>query len=177
MAEPFALPPGRGRLRPLGGLVLDRAAIGFGGISGLALAPDLTLTAVSDRGRWWTAPLLLAGGVPVGLGPLRSGPLRDSAGLPLPRGFLADAEALAAAPEGGWYVAFEGRHRLVHYADLDGPGRPLPAPPGLAQAPGNGGIEALAVLADGRLIALAEHYADAADPSLRWAWIGAPGAW
>jgi hypothetical protein len=72
----------------------------------------LTLTLISDRGHWAEARLVLDGLTPIGLHPLRHGALRDEAGSPLPRGFNADAEALARLPDGTWLVAFERRHRI-----------------------------------------------------------------
>ncbi|MCA3311129.1 MAG: esterase-like activity of phytase family protein [Roseomonas sp.] len=176
-AQPFALPDLPGPLRPLGGLVIDAAALGGGGFSGAHLAPDLTLTMISDRGHWAEARLLLDGLTPVGLAPLRHGPLRDEAGKPIPRGFAADAEALARLPDGTWLVAFERRHRIRAYRRLDGPGLYVAAPPGLEGAPANGGLESLAVLPDGRLFTIAETFTPPDRPELRHAWIGAPGRW
>ena len=176
-AQPFALPDLPGPLRPLGGLVIDAAAFGGGGFSGVHLAPDLTLTMISDRGHWAEARLLLDGLTPLGLAPLRHGPLRDEAGRPLPRGFAADAEALARRPDGTWLVAFERRHRIRAYRRLDGPGLYVAAPPGLEGAPSNGGLESLAVLADGRVFAIAETFSPPERPDLRHAWLGQPGAW
>jgi len=176
-AEPFALPDLPGPLRPLGGLVIDAAALGGGGFSGVHLAPDLTLTMISDRGHWAEARLLLDGLTPVGLHPLRHGPLRDEAGRPLPRGFAADAEALVRRPDGTWLVAFERRHRIRAYRRLDGPGLYVAAPPGLEAAPPNGGLESLALLPDGRLFAIAETFSPPERPDLRHAWLGQPGAW
>jgi hypothetical protein len=176
-AQPFALPDLTGPLRPLGGLVIDAAALGGGGFSGAHLAPDLTLTMISDRGHWAEARLLLDGLTPVGLHPLRHGPLRDEAGKPIPRGFAADAEALARRPDGTWLVAFERRHRIRAYRRLDGPGLYVAAPPGLEGAPSNGGLESLAVLQDGRLFAIAETFTPPERPDLRHAWLGQPGAW
>jgi hypothetical protein len=178
-AEPLSsidLPqPRRPGLVPLGGLALDTAAWGFGGLSALHLASDLTLTAVSDRGRWWQAPLRLDDrGRPLGIGTPRHGPLRDAGGAPL-RGRAADAEALARLPDGSWLVGFEREHRLRRHERLDGPGLPFPAPPGLADAPANAGIEGLALLADGRLLALAEGLPGRA-PDSRMAWLGRPAA-
>lgn len=177
LATPFALPARAGPLRPLGGLELNRAAIGFGGFSGLHLDAALNLTAISDTGRWLRAPLLLQGERPVGLGPPRSGLLRDGSGEALRRGRTADAEALARRPDGTWLVGFERWHRIRAFRDLDAPGAFHEAPPGLEAAPGNGGLEALAVLADGRLLAIAEYQEDPADVGLRRAWLGGPGAW
>jgi len=176
-AQPFALPDLPGPLRPLGGLVIDAAALGGGGFSGVHLAPDLTLTLISDRGHWAEARLLLDGLTPVGVAPLRHGPLRDEAGKPIPRGFAADAEALARRPDGTWLVAFERRHRIRAYRRLDGPGLYVVAPPGLEAAPPNGGLESLAVLQDGRLFTIAETFTPPDRPELRHAWLGVPGRW
>lgn len=176
-AEPVALavPPGT-MLRPLGALLLDTEALGIAGLSGLHLAPDLRLSAVGDRGRWLTARLVLQGDRPLGLAEVRSGPLRDGTGAPLRRGLQGDAEALARLPDGTWLVAFERWHRIrAHRPTLDAPGHFVDVPADLAQAPANGGLEAMAVLADGRWLLLAE--AMAAGPGLRRAWIGRPGAW
>ncbi|HZH47648.1 MAG TPA: esterase-like activity of phytase family protein [Roseococcus sp.] len=160
----------RGRLTPLGLLELDTGAWGFGGFSGLHLAPDLTLTAVSDRGFWWQARLRLA---PLGIGPARHGPLRDAAGRPLPSA-ARDAEALVALLDGSWLVGFERRHRIGRYPRIDGPALAFAAPPGLAAAPSNGGLESLALLPDGRLLAIAESLGQDDE---RAAWIGRDGQW
>lgn len=178
-ARPFALPalPPEAPLDALGGLVLRDAAIGFGGLSGLHLDDDLRLTAISDLGHWLTARLLLEDGRPVGLAEIRTGPLSDGSGRPLGRGHAGDAEALARLPGGGWLVGFERWHRIRAYERIDGPGTYVEAPPGLDQAPVNGGLESLAVLADGRWLAIAEKLAPPEDPARRRAWLGGPGAW
>ncbi len=152
--------------------MLDTTPWGFGGFSGLDLAPDLTLTAISDRGYWWRAQLELdATGAPRGLSGIRHGRLRDGSGAPLRRQRNSDAEALARLPNGDWLVGFEQRHRIQRHRELDGPGTAFPAPPGLDQAPGNGGLEGLAVLADGHILALAEGLPGQA-PGTRRAWLG-----
>jgi hypothetical protein len=165
--------PARPFLEPLGALALDTAPWGFGGLSALHLAPDLTLSAVSDTGRWWRARLILREGRLAAIGEARHGPLRDAAGNPLRRGVQSDAEALLRLPDGDWLVGFERRHRILRYRDLTtGPGTPIETPPGLEESPGNGGLEALALLADGRLLALGESLPGAAGPESRAAWLG-----
>jgi hypothetical protein len=165
--------PNRPFLEPLGALVLDTAPWGFGGFSALHLGPDLTLTAISDLGRWWRAPLVLREGRLVAIGEVRHGALRDAAGHPLRRGAQGDAESVARLPDGDWLVGFERRHRILRYRDLTtGPGVPIDTPPGLEESPGNGGLEALALLADGRLLALSEALPGAAGPDSRAAWLG-----
>lgn len=174
-AAPLALgPPARPYLVPLGALTLNTAAWGFGGFSGLHLAPDLTITAVSDLGRWWDSSLILRQGRLVGLGEVRHGPLRDAAGTALRRGAPGDAESLTRLPQGDWLVGFERQHRILRYRDLAGPGTLVEAPPGLREAPGNGGLEGLAQLQDGRLLALAEQLPGPSGAESRAAWFGTP---
>ena len=75
-------------------------------------------------------------------------------------GNASDAEGLARLPDGGFLVSFERRHRVWLYPPANppfsAPPRPLPTPPGIEAAPENGSLEALARLADGRLVAIAE---------------------
>jgi hypothetical protein len=162
----------------LGGFEIDRAVLGFGGLSGLHLSPDLTLTAVSDLARFAEFTLTLDDGLrPRGLALRRAGHLGDGSGRPLPRGFAGDAEALARLPDGRWLVAFERWHRIRAYRDLSGPGTYVEAPPGLERTPINGGLESLTVLEDGRWLALAEDLAVPDLPGAVTGWIGGPGAW
>lgn len=175
MLPPVALD---GPLRSLGGFEIDPARLGAANLSGLHLDADLVASFVDDRGRWAQARIGLdAAGRAAALVPLGAGPLRDGAGRPLSRGRAADAEALARLPDGTWLVAFERWHRIRAYRRLDGPGTYFEAPPGLDRAPRNGGLESLAVLADGRLLALTEDLAPDGAPSLRRGWIGGPGRW
>jgi hypothetical protein len=177
LAVPLSLPTLPGPIRPLGALHINTQALGFGGLSALHLDEGLVLTAISDTGRWFRAQLLLRGETPAGLGPATTGILRDGSGETLSRGRPTDAEALARLPDGTWLVGFERWHRIRAFRSLDAPGAYFEAPPGLASAPSNGGLEALASLADGRLLAIAEFLNDPADASLRQGWIGGPGAW
>jgi hypothetical protein len=171
------LPPGS-KLELLGGLQLDDEALGFGGLSALHLDADLQVTAISDLAHWMTARIELRDGRPIGLSGLRTGSLGDGAGHPLPRGYNGDAEALARLPDGTWLVGFERWHRIRAYQRLDGPGVYVPAPPGLEAAGGNGGLEALAALADGRLLAITEAMSIQGQPGVVRAWLGGPpGEW
>ncbi|WP_376096332.1 esterase-like activity of phytase family protein [Roseomonas sp. CCTCC AB2023176] len=143
-------------LRWLGTIVME--AEGTAGLSGLHVAEDLTLHAVTDIGRWFRARLVLgADGAPLGLEDVAGGALRDPLGRRLGRGVEGDAECLAALPDGGWLVGFERAHRIWRYPRLDGPAEVVESPPGLDDAPYNGGLEALAVLSDGRWLAVAER--------------------
>jgi hypothetical protein len=173
---PLAL-PADSPLESLGGLLLNRAAIGFGGLSALHIGPDLALTSVSDTGRWLQATLVLdAAGHPQGLADLRDGALSDGLLIGLPSRFSLDAESLARQPDGTWLVGFERWHRIRAYDGIAGWGRPVEGPPGLHRAPLNAGLESLAVLADGRWLAITEGLEES-DPTLLRAWIGQPGQW
>jgi hypothetical protein len=177
LAVPLSLAPHTGALRPLGALEINTAALGFGGLSALHLDDGLMLTAISDTGRWFRAQLLLRGEAPAGLGPATTGTLRDGSGEALARGRPNDAEALARRADGTWLVGFERWHRIRAFRSLDASGSFFEAPAGLANAPSNGGLEALASLADGRLMAITEFFDDPADSALRQGWIGGPGDW
>jgi hypothetical protein len=168
--------PAESRLEPLGALLMDTAVLGFGGLSGLHLGPDLMLHAVSDRGFWMSARLLWRD-APVGLDELRTGPLLEADGQPGGRR-ARDAEALARLPDGTWLVGYEQWHRIrAHAPDLGAPARPFDAPAALSLASGNGGLESLAALPDGRLLLITEAQPFPGIRGVRRAWFGRPQSW
>ena len=149
-----------GDLQFLGGLDLRSDAAAFGGLSGLSVSADGRLAAVTDRGHWFTARIVRNdAGRLVGLADGELGPLGDAQGRPV-TGAWRDAEALERLPDGDWLVSFEREHRVWRYpaetGGLQGRPVPVPAPEGIARAPANGGVEALAPLADGRILMLAQ---------------------
>ena len=149
-----------GRLHYLGGLDLRSSEAAFGGFSGLSVTADGSLTAVTDRGHWFSARIVRdRTGRLVDLVDSALGPLLDAKGRPV-AGEWRDAEALEPLPNGDWLVSFEGRHRVWRYAaetgGLQGRPTPFPTPKGIAAAPLNGGLEALTPLLDGRVLMLAE---------------------
>ncbi|MGE5546379.1 MAG: esterase-like activity of phytase family protein [Solirubrobacterales bacterium] len=160
-----------GEARVLG--ILELKAPGerrFGGLSGLVLDGD-RVTAISDEGHWLRFDLRTdAEGRPLSADGLTVGELGSTDGTK--KG--GDAEEIVAVPD-GYIVSFEQRHRLMLYANgLSAPARPLDPPPGLQRLPRNGGAEAVARLADGRLLVIGEEGGVGnASP----AWIGGPGAW
>ncbi len=148
-----------GRLRWRGGQEVTSTAGNFGGLSDLALSADGgSLLAVTDEGRWLSAELAYdAAGEFRGLRAGRMGYLHDPAGKLLSGKYHQDAEALARLPDGSLLVAFERDHRLRRFASgLDKAPQVFPAPPGLAAAGLNAGIEAMVSLTDGRLLAFSE---------------------
>jgi len=148
----------------------------FGGLSGLELAPDGTLFMISDRGYWLQTRLeQAADGTLTGLSQLQIHPLLDTAGRPV-HAPLHDAESIARDSDGSYLVGFEWNHRIWRYRPDLARGRPvaLKLPAALAGAPGNGSLESLAVLPDGRLLFVCEHHENP-DGTLR-GWIGREGA-
>lgn len=144
----------------------------FGGLSGLAVGLDDNLYAVSDRGYWNSARMVLDGhGRLVDLLDWQIRPMLSPDGVPL-AGPLRDAEALARAPDGSFLVAFETAHRIWRYGAppltfVSRP-QPMPLPPELAKAPANGGIEAITVLPDGRLLTISEEFLNRDGSSKAW---------
>jgi len=146
--------------------VLGSADARFGGLSGLWLAPDgMAMIAASDRGTLWRARLVhRADGRLVGFEGWQAIEPGAAPGDPAGR----DAEALAPGGPDGLVIAYEGAHRLRRLAlgALDAPAAALPALPGLE--PSNAGIEALAPLPDGALLALAEGKFTASGDLAAW---------
>lgn len=152
------------RLRRVGALrieeVLVLSAGGLGGLSGLTVAADDSFAAVSDVGYAVRGRLVRdAGGRLTGVADVRRQTLfPDAAG----RGGKSenDAEELTPTPDGGFLASFERNHRILRFGPdfaASGPPVRLPDPPGLRNAPGNGGIEAMAAWSDGAVMALQEQ--------------------
>jgi hypothetical protein len=151
-----------GPLRWCGSLELTFENPEYGELSGIALSADGTrLHFVADNGRWYTAkPRFTAQGRLVGLADVEVDWLKGPDGKPLTTVSESDAEALTRLANGSMLVAFERRHRILHYPPGERPlaGVPLvfPRPPGLDKLPKNEGIEALVGLSEGRVLALVE---------------------
>ena len=168
-----------GRLEYRGGLHLVSDDPRFGGISSIGLLPGgERLVAVTDEGWWVSARLVQRDGRLEGVEDVEMGPLLGPDGRAPEGKDSRDAESLALLPDGGFVVGFEREHRLLRYPA--GTGRPdgvpvaVASPPGLEQAPFNGGIEALDVLRGGSLLALTEYWIDG-DAVVGW--MGGPDHW
>jgi hypothetical protein len=154
-----------GQLAHLGSLRLTSPDSDFGGISGLIVSPDgKTFLAITDSSHWLTGKLTYTDGRLTGLTGKEIAPLRDLSGKPL-QGKAGDAEGLAGSLDGDVYVSFEGDHRIWKYAfgkdGLDATPVAVKVPADLAKAPGNGGLEAITLLSDGKLLAITESYENA----------------
>ncbi len=169
-----------GALRFQGALALTARDEKFGGLSGLELSRDGgRLIFVTDAGRWMMAtPRHDQRGWLAGLEQIEMGVLTGPDGRPPDGRRNRDAEAITRV-DGGYAVAFEHRHRLWRYRATASPfGAPpveVPLPAELRDAPPNGGIEALTVLGDGRLVALAEDFPQ--DGPTFAGWIRTRGIW
>lgn len=151
-----------GRLTWRGGIQITSDSHRFGGLSGLLVSADgARMLAVSDTGRWWTAGLRYDGeGHLIGVDEAHMARLRDLHGNAVAKKRWRDAEGLAELADGSILVSFEHKHRIWRYGE---DGKPLssrptawPKPEGLKDAPNNSGLEALAALAGGDLLALTE---------------------
>ena len=161
-----------GRLRYLGGVELRSNERNFGGLSGLWIDAD-RLLAVSDRGLWLSARIVLDGaGRLTGLTDAELAPLLDQQGRATPLfGPLADAEALTRTPDGSYVVSFERQHRLWRYAGpepLTAPAQRVAGPRAIFALPNNGGFEAISALHDGRLLLIAESRRDRSGDFVAW---------
>ena len=153
-----------GALTLMGAFQLNSKDKRFGGLSGLSIGADGRFYAISDHGFWLSARMMkTADGALADLVDWRIAAMLTPANSPV-AGSLADAEALSPTRSGSFLVAFEGRHRIWRY---DAPphtfaSRPTPiaVPAELSRAPSNGGLECLSELPDGRLLALAEDFAN-----------------
>ena len=173
-----------GRLVYQGGLLLRSRHRRFGGLSGLHVSADgKRLLAISDTGRWVEARLRYdRAGRLIGLNHAHIGRLRRPDG-----GLLSwrerDSETLAMLSGGRLAVGFEGTPRIWIYPPSKSPfaRRPtaLAVPEGLRFASRNAGLEALAALAGGGLLALAEDMAAPAPHGYgaHAGWLRAKGRW
>ncbi len=151
-----------GQLEYLAGFALASESRDFGGLSGASLSADgSTLTAVADIGVWFRLALRHdAAGRLIAVAGGESGRLKDEHGKPLTSKYIGDAESITRGADGSYYVTFEGWHRLWRYKAASDPLRAaakyVRVPKGMASLPGNEGVEAAAVLSDGRFLLLSE---------------------
>ncbi len=182
VSKPVSLcPPNKnvqqiGRLAYRGGVVLTWPGRTFGGWSDLAITQQgQNLLAISDEGHWLSARLNWSN---AGLTALHDGRLGVLPGEDCPGKLACDSESFALMPD-GWLVGFERKDRLRLFAYTDPPfaqaARAFALPPGL-HGGGNDGLETLAGLPDGRLLAIAEG-PETGDPHGVAAWIWQAGAW
>jgi len=165
-----------GELHYLGGLWLKSTHLSFGGFSALGSSVSGSrLVALSDHGyRLELLPEYDSDGRLTGIETAELSPLADTDGTVFASKFSRDMESLAPGANGEIIVSFERQHRLLIYTP--GNSRPvaMPSPEGLNNAPLNGGIEALTLLSDGRLLAVTEALGTSEE---RVGWISTRDGW
>ena len=150
------------RLIGLGGTLVYRGGVDltsrdrrFGGFSGLLVSQNgERMLAVSDRG-WWLRGNLLYNeyGDLVGVQDADILPMRLLEGSP---NITLDAEAVVQNGESGYIVAYERQHRIWSYHDVWSSPKPVTMGNVLSFLPFNSGIESLALMAPGELLAITE---------------------
>jgi hypothetical protein len=168
-----------GRLKLVGAFHLRSTDSRFGGLSGLTIGKDGSLYAISDRGFWLSARMQLdRDGRLLNLKDWQIASLLTTTKTPV-RNLFADAEGLAQAPDGSFFVSFEQSHRIWRYPaspePFSTPAIPVPLPAKMIEAPVNGGLEAVSVLPDGRIFAIAEQHEN--DDGSFKAWLLKDGHW
>lgn len=169
-----------GKLEWRGGIAVASDSRRFGGLSGMLVENGgKSLTAISDVGQYLVASLRYdAKGFLVGMDQARMDNLLDPLGEIMANSKSNDAESLTRLKDGRLLVGFERDHRILVFpagSEREGKGlagKPLrvATPPGLEKAPYNDGLEALATLPDGRVLAVSEDLKVGED--LVQAWIG-----
>jgi hypothetical protein len=153
-----------GKLVHRGTLRLTSDDADFGGISGLIVSGDgARFLAITDSSHWLTGELRYRDGRLAGVSGTEIGPLLAPDGRAL-SGKDGDAEGLTGSLDGDVFVSFERDHRIWRYpfgkVGLEAKPSVVPTPAELKRAPDNGGLEGIALLADGRLLALSEAFHD-----------------
>lgn len=159
-----------GALTYIGGLELTSDHPDFGGLSGLIVGKERdALIAVTDQGNWFTAGILAEGERPTGLEDALLAPILDTNGARLAGKRHTDAESLTVAfgsdPRNSpTLVGFERNHRFQRH-DLTSLGFDAPASRvedfgAFDDLENNGGLEAIAYLQDGSLLAISENTFD-----------------
>jgi hypothetical protein len=181
-ARPVPLSQGDGQqigaLAYRGGLWLISSDPRVGGLSDLWVSSDGTrIVAISDCGDVVSARLTYVSGRLTGICDVSVTPLRGPGGRDLSVE-ERDAEGLACGGPATCVVSFEHRFRFDRYANDPGPLalwlERIPPPAAMLRLEPNAGVEALAQLGDGRLLAIEEGQTGAHSSS---AWLGGQGSW
>ncbi len=166
-----------GRLHWRGGVELNFRDSRFGGVSAMQVeVGGRTAYLVTDRGDLARVTLEYnrAGNLSgAGLSEIRG--ITGAGG----RGLDAAIEAIARMPDGGWLVAFERRHRLMHFSRSVEPLQTVPrlltTPIGLERASSRRGIEAAAATEDRKILLIGEDIPTT--PGFTQAWLGDGASW
>lgn len=158
-----------GALTFLDGYRLQATQTDFGGLSGLDFAAEdgvdvARFGGVTDAGAYFALAVTEGGDVLCTLTPLR-----DGTGAPLAGKTDGDSEGFAFIAADAAMTSFERRHRIERIELGSGRGAPGPAIGWDFDMEPNAGLEALAILADGTLVAGGETTTSAGTPHPVWA--------
>lgn len=150
-----------GRLRFRGGVELESDEGWFGGLSGMEVLDGDRVIFISDRADWFEGRLLLdESGALIGVGDMRTAPVRGVDGQTFETHDEGDSEALTQMRDGRLAVSFEQDPRILIYdVNRDGPfGAAVEGPPlaGADRLPSNASLEALAIDREGNFVVGAE---------------------
>ena len=147
-----------GVLTYVAGWALTSESEDFGGWSAMVLGAEAkSIVMLSDKGDWLKTKLDIAGDRPLGIGRLY--PFEEGAQAKDKSDY--DAESLVRSGA-GFLVGFEQEHRILKVEQIGGSNKlaSVNALVDLSILSGNGGIEAMAMLPDGKLVMFAEHGLD-----------------
>ena len=132
----------------------------FGGFSGLEVSDDgMRFVTLGDQGVFVQGQIVRdAQGAITGIKAGKATFLKTTNG---PRFYdeQSDSEGLALAPDGSFYVSFEGEARVLRYPAIEDNAQTLSTPRAFAAFPLNAALEALAVDASGALFTFPEELA------------------
>ena len=154
----------------LGSFAWRHSAEWFGGFSALHISEDgRHVLALSDRATLVSARIDREGGEITDIRVVGQWPVLSSTGR-IMLGYAGDSEGIAIAPDGGFYISFEGVHRVAYYSAPGTKARVLPRPKEFDALDRNGSFEGLAIDDQGRLYTLTEKSRTAQGdiPVYRW---------
>ena len=145
------------QLEQVGFLNIDRNEKDYGGFSGLVISNEGTeALVVTDKSFFFVLELLRdENDILTGYSVIRKGRILSSKGEHL-NGRNTDSESIVIDKNNNYYISFESNHRIMMHAKVEGKGVIVPKHPMFRKLSVNKGIEALAIDADNRLIAIPE---------------------
>ena len=145
------------QLEQVGFLNIDRNEKDYGGFSGLVISNEGTeALVVTDKSFFFVLELRRdENDILTGYSVIRKGRILSSKGEHL-NGRNTDSESIVIDKNNNYYISFESNHRIMMHAKVEGKGVFVPKHPMFRKLSVNKGIEALAIDADNRLIAIPE---------------------
>ena len=145
------------QLEQVGFLNIDRNEKDYGGFSGLVISNEGTeALVVTDKSFFFVLELLRdENDILTGYSVIRKGRILSSKGEHL-NGRNTDSESIVIDKNNNYYISFESNHRIMMHSKVEGKGVFVPKHPMFRKLSVNKGIEALAIDADNRLIAIPE---------------------